>query len=142
MKTRDLMRGDKVYETLLEDTPQVVMVEEVGQNHIYIGMEDDDMALLRYEPEHLGWDIKHIEPIPLSKEIMKTIGFVFDDDHYAHIEYNDYQIGFHYGKILRIGDQEGRLILQLSKKNWMFHEFQHALGICGLSKLADNINIK
>lgn len=29
MRTIDLMQGDKVYETLLDDNPQVVTVEEM-----------------------------------------------------------------------------------------------------------------
>lgn len=140
MKTRDLMRGDKVYETLLDDTPQVVTVEEVGQNHIYIGMEDDDMALLRYEPEHLGWNIKHIEPIPLTKEMLEANGFQYGSHEYTYWPDEDgEEAPFHilqssrYG--LRINVPYRVVTLQY------VHQLQHVLRLCGLNGLADNFKV-
>ncbi len=139
MKVKELMQGDKVYETLLEDTPQVVTVEEVGQNHIYVGMEDDDFALLRYEPEHLGFNIKHIEPIPLTEEMLKANGFF--QNTYNHL-------------VLRIDDELAFCITQKQGRLWLpiysygkgmtlkyVHELQHALRLCRLFAFADNFKV-
>lgn len=163
MKTRDLMRGDKVYETCLEDTPQVVTVEEVGQNHIYIGMEDDDLALLRYEPEHLGWDIKDIEPIPLTEEILKANGFIDENatnglsfrlyvlqtnqeygdvwgrtNHTITVAWREYNSDVYVTRPYGTSTQQKISVADIR----YVHELQHALHICGLNELADNINIK
>lgn len=126
MKASELMKGDIAMLSidLLKESCQPF----VSQLNIKSIAAIDNGQLVAY-------------PIPLTEEILKAIGFVFDDDRYGCFEHNGYQIEFHYGAILRICDPEGRLVLQLSKKNWTVHELQQALRLCGLNDLANNFKI-
>lgn len=156
MRTRDLMQGDKVYETLLDDTPQVVTIEEVGQKHIYIGLADDDMALLRYESKYLGWDIEHIEPIPLTDEILEKNGwekacgcwFYFKEDAATSFNRDKFKkentlpfwVCFNddsHKDVMGADDYFQDVIIYIK----YVHELQHAIRLCGINDLADNFKV-
>lgn len=144
------MIGDKVYETLLEDTPQVVTVEEIGQRHIYIGTADD-IELLRYEPKYLGWDIKHIEPIPLTAKILELNGFecrdtecdsyycLFPDDYTVTVKnFNELMITFNHSNH---GKGLPKYMLSLPFNVSCVHKFQQVLRLVGLVSLANQFKV-
>lgn len=140
MHVYELMRGDKVYETLLEDTPQPVTVEEIGQNHIYIGTADDDLALLRYEPKYLGWDIEHIKPIPVTEEMLKLNGFVFNVEN-TDLHYRSY----HLGSLVVYWGKSNHLYAMMQTAGigiYYVHELQRMLRCVGQWEVANKFRIE
>lgn len=85
----------------------------------------------------------HIQPIPLTEEILKANGFVFKNDEYAYLDLYGVIISFNNNTTLRIVDYRNAVdILSVSKKKWYVHELQHALRLCGLHELADNFKLE
>lgn len=75
-----------------------------------------------------------IEPIPLTPEILKANGFVFDNVEYEYVleGFPSVIIDVHSACIY----WQGHLLRFFS-----VHELQHALRLCGLTELADNFKV-
>ena len=133
MKATELQIGDwvgRVFDDkrIIEDYRQVdwIRTGEIGMRYCKV------------------WSIGCIEPIPLTPEILKKNGFVFDCGFWtiANPRYNNVRMVTYYS----IGDDVADVFLG----HWAFdenyaidyvHELQHALRLCGLDELADNFKI-
>ena len=136
MKVNELMIGDWVlFEPIKNDsTPKRV------------GGIDGSMVSINclWEAFH------HIRPIPLTEEIIKKNGFV--NDFYEDESVADYHVIRHEGysfntEIALITWCNGNVIIstdfdgKVSKEIQFVHELQHALRLCGLNELADNLKL-
>lgn len=97
------------------------------------------MALLRYEPKYLGWDIEHIEPIPLTEEILNVNGFWEEGGGFAKFFPN---VGKFTTWKSRIEDIQCTLLGTVELPLRYVHQLQHALRLCGLNDIADNFKIQ
>lgn len=138
MKTTDLMIGDWV-KSLKEDHSG-----EYGQ---VIDISHHDTVLLEYQCVNYYADVEHIEPIPLTPEILEKsriktdsyleqqLGFknshwyVVEDDYGMH-KYTQDPV-FHFGRLDDTFDGLQSLTLCNIRS---VHELQHALRLCGIEK--------
>lgn len=137
MKVKDLMIGDLVNLNFDVDykTGKSIYapVQVTGINKD--GTIDVNFIYDKSESMQDRWDLKLIEPIPLTKEILYKNGF--DGDVYLWINADD-------EKILEYYPFEHRLSLWYSEEKnqeilfkchcFYVHEFQHALKMCGIEK--------
>ena len=139
MNTKELMIGDWV-RIKHDDTTLYMQVEQVMNSCIGY---------------HYGWDVItpdfNAEPIPLTAEILKANGFVYDG------KYEDYSLLYKMSYTIYIGHDldtisvnkyidtpDGREvgnILSMSHNIPYVHELQHVLRLCGLSEMADNFKV-
>lgn len=118
MELTDLMVGDWVF---IKDYPIKASPQKV-------------------RPEHFVRSLVEFEPIPLTTEILEKNGFEYDP-YYHNWIYDEFTIN--YGHL--IDEEEGDYlfiwIADTSMKLTYVHELQHALRLCGLSELADNLKL-
>jgi hypothetical protein len=83
-----------------------------------------------------------LEPIPLTPEILKASGFEHSADDEDRYSFEDTTIIFkHDTKYLFSASVNGSKGMLYLCANYV-HELQHALKICGLNDLADNLKLK
>ena len=157
MKTTDLQIGDYVR---LKRTNEIVWVFEI----------DGDRNVINNEPDGYCGEkniaVDDVEPIPLTKEILKKSGFYFgytsDEEDLASntiAQLSEEDKGWVWdegdgsikvilpnesdGGMIIIDDQSFDRHLSLVYNNEVYvHEVQHALRICGLNELADNLKME
>ena len=140
MKASELMIGDWVECTYWTPSKQLKVAEirRIMDEEIKIGVYCDDLVLIFRQSE--------VKPIPLTQEILKKNGFIYDDNwHISWIEVGNYRIdvSFDYdGKVnyIEITEQgkgfsipSEREILYLTHIKYV-HELQHALKLCKIEK--------
>ena len=130
MKANELMIGDwvKIKGHLDYDKVQEIARDESMQ--WYISFACSATLFRAYE----------FEPIPLTPEILEKNGFVFRGDNSTM--YGEYYL--HNQSTFAIKMFNGYLVGMCMGEDLEFHyvhEFQHALRLCGLDKLADNFKV-
>lgn len=84
------------------------------------------------------YDELEYQPIPLTEEILKANGFIHKDtmEEWWHEEYNP-----EWG--IRMSDFELTDEFKFGRAKITYvHELQHALRLCGLNELADNLVVR
>lgn len=135
MKTTDLQIGDYVR---LKRTKEIVWVFEIDGDRNVINNEPDGYC----SEKNIGVD--DVEPIPLTPEMLERNGFELRDSFFYHrIDEKPH----HYDFKLKNGGvftSEGYTlecgIYHLTIR--YVHELQHALRLCGLNELADNLKLE
>lgn len=109
------MLGDLVL--LFGDTP--ARVDAIGDTQVYL------TALKDGEDWYVGYH--HIDPIPLTPEILEKNGTRRDDNERVTTFFDD---GEHITHAVKKGDK----IQILGRSIHYVHELQHALNFCGVKK--------
>lgn len=146
MELTDLMVGDWVKVLPIShrveshyDRIESIRKEYTGQVYIEGGYHDRDHKGI---DDWFDWSVglNDIAPIPLTPEILEKNGFEYDQYYHSWI-YDEFTIN--YGHL--IDEEEGDYLFiwvaDTSMKLTYVHELQHALRLCGLNELANNLNI-
>lgn len=158
MKVSELMIGDwvKVLPISHKIEPHYDRIESIrkeynGQIHIeggYHGREHKGTE------DWFDWSVglNDIAPIPLTTEILKKIGFKVDCPAYPILELNDYSYIEYYpfeGRIRKVCNVIDEWDNHNAVRDITFqchcksvHELQHALRLCGLNEIADNLKVE
>lgn len=123
MKKNELMIGDWV-KSLKEDHSG-----EYGQ---VIDIDHHDTVLLEYQCVNYYTDVEHIEPIPLTPEILEKNGFTRYGQVYANLQQ---WVG-------KFGDKRKSFVQDIRTGEWVMndvwinyvHELQHVLKLCKIEK--------
>lgn len=123
MKKNELMIGDWV-KSLKEDHSG-----EYGQ---VIDIDHHDTVLLEYQCVNYYTDVEHIEPIPLTPEILEKNGFTRYGQVYANLQQ---WVG-------KFGDKRKSFVQDIRTGEWgmndvwinYVHELQHVLKLCKIEK--------
>lgn len=134
MKVTELMIGD--YVKFKDD---IYIFEEISaQGWVHLIYPDTGIRV-----NIISDYIMHLlEPVPLTPEILKTNGFEQNINYEDDYSFEDTTIIFkHNDKYLFTASINGSKGMLYLCANYV-HELQHALKICGLNKLADNLKLK
>lgn len=147
MKTKELMIGDWVNLNFDVDykTGESIYtpVQVIGINKD--GTVDVNCTFDKSESMQGGWDLKLIEPIPITPEILEKNGFYDRSDGFKFnyvIHTNEYQISY-YPKTNRFNIYKKGIDPFYDKDKFFcgfknivkyVHELQHALKLCGIKK--------
>ena len=146
MELTDLMVGDWVKVLPIShrveshyDRIESIRKEYTGQVYIEGGYHDRDHKGI---DDWFDWSVglNDIAPIPLTTEILEKIGFEYDP-YYHNWIYHEFTIN--YGHL--IDEEDGDYLFiwaaDTSMKLTYIHELQHALRLCGLNELANNLKL-
>lgn len=131
MKTKDLMIGDYV-----KCQGHIYIIEEISaQGWVHLIYPDTGIRV-----NMISDYIMHLlEPVPLTPEILKANGFEQSMDNEDKYYFEDSSIIFKYNdKYLFSASINGSKGILYLCANYV-HELQHALKICGLNELTENL---
>lgn len=120
MESRELMINDFVQQ---KDSGYRIKITLVREGFVEGKKEDGEFAE------------NTIEPIPLSEKILDNNGFDGSEDNdsslLSYVFYDGYNVVIDDGKksVVNVGPI------------WTVHELQHALRLCGMNELADNLKV-
>lgn len=143
MEAKELMIGDLVHLYVNNEgiTNEDVKVVELSEDSITIlnkfGIDEE------YSEDDAIDGVSAITPIFLTPEILEANGFKYKEKdnewwHYDEFPFSDFQIGYE-------DEDDKRVIFNIDttniKVNYV-HQLQHALRLCGINELADNLKIE
>jgi hypothetical protein len=146
MELTELMIGDWVKVLPIShrveshyDRIESIRKEYTGQVYIEGGYHDRDHKGI---DDWFDWSVglNDIAPIPLTTKILEKNGFEYDPYHHTWI-YDEFTIN--YGHLI-YEEEEDYLFIWVagtSMKLTYIHELQHALRLCGLNELANNLKL-
>ncbi len=131
-------------ELMIDDWVKSLKEDHSGEYGQVIDIDHHDTVLLEYQCVNYYTDVEHIEPIPITPEILTANGFEKKENH----------SGCHYANYIdhspvyaeqTIGDQWEIDIYQNGKIEMCVryvHELQHILRLQGLTDFADQFKVK
>lgn len=136
MELTDLMVGDYIYVGECHSNMD-------GDYDVFFNARPITIEDFKFWAEN-DWDKndfnEFLAPFPLTAEILEKNGFEYDHDYHSWI-YDEFTIN--YGHL--INEDEGDYLFiwvaDASMKLTYVHELQHALRLCGLNELANNLKI-
>lgn len=142
MKANSLMIGD-IVNLCYRDLPLKVLGLDVRNKSILVEVQDNFKLKIAYDEEE-------IKPIPLTEEILKANGWKKNDPHwvstlrrYCDKDGSKWSLSFTLQKGIWDAYIHNGGDLNINKFHPMYvHELQHALRLCGLNELADNLKIE
>ena len=157
MKETELMIGDWVkIDFILKGEVGYGRIESIKKDNngqVYLQGDCHKKEHKRVE-DSFDWGrrLDGIAPIPLTTEILKKIGFKVDCFVYPILELNEYSYIEYYpfeGRIRKICNVIDEWDNHNAVRDITFqchcksvHELQHALRLCGLNEIADNLKIE
>ena len=141
MKVTELQIGDYIR---INRTKEIVWVFEIDGDRNVINNESDGYC------SEKNINIDDIEPIPITPEILRKSGFILKSDGWLWCE----EEGIDEKNYIFIQFRKGCGDVRLVELNFVnkvlakyehihyIHELQHALRLCGLSELADNLKLE
>lgn len=120
MKSSDVMIGDWVINDQEPTKVNYLTKDNIGVENAYF-VEFSD-----------------VEPIPLTEEILKDNGFVFDGLIRSYKKFKISKSFFSFALFKKYIIEIGEIAYTIK----YVHELQHALRLCGLNEMADNFKIE
>lgn len=134
MKPKDYMVGDWI--ATEHDFP--MQVTAVGKDYLYADFKGNEGDVFEFDDKYLP------KPIPLTEEILEKNGFckVYDEDVIIYRKICrkktiEIEVGINY----EINKDGGFYLSRILHRLYYVHQLQHALSLCGLEELANNIKI-
>lgn len=134
MKVTELMIGDYV-----KYQGHIYIIEEISTKGWVHLIHPEAKIRINMTSDYI---VDLLEPIPITPEILKANGFEQSMDDKDKYYFEDSSIIFkHNDKYLFSASINGSKGMLYLCANYVY-ELQHALKICGLNKLADNLKLK